>query len=434
MSKEILEAIDGLSKSFDEKIEDVQRVASERAEALESKFNEVQAESARAADEITKAEESVKERALTLGLDKKDIEKYSVTNAIRGFLHTGNPEKECPFELDVHKQLMRNQTDNVEARMGGMAQGEFQRTMSTLSDSTGGFLIPEEVSNTFYDNYRAQTVRGQLGVTEVSPMGIPFRLNKKTGNTTAYRRGETSSVAASDLAFGQLNLSPKSVSARTVISQENVMWTSPSVDAIAERDLMETLNLKQDLDFLNGAGGSNTPIGVLNTTGVVDQATNSGSAGVAPTYEAVGINLPFLLENANALIDDGSLGYCGVPGHIKMLRKEQIGGSTSSDGAYILAPWARPTGSEFLPYKWCSTTQLQGLGADSGASPLLFGRWSDAIHATWGGLMVKRSDIATDGTNNALTEGWVHIVVTGWDDAGVIRPSSIVYDNDMDHA
>lgn len=433
MTDKILEAIEGLSGSFDSKIENVQKVASERADALEAKFNEVQAESARAADELTQAQDSVTERALTLGMDAKDIAKYSVTNAIRGFIHTGNPEKDCPFELDVHKELMRTRTDNVEARMGGQGQREFQRTMTTLSDSTGGFLIPEEVSNTFYDNYRAQTVRGQLGVTEVSPMGIPFRLNKKTGNTTAYRRGESSSVAASDLSFGQLNLSPKSVSARTVISQENVMWSSPSVDALAERDLMETLNLKQDLDFLNGAGGSNTPIGVLNTTGVVNAASGSGTA-YSPNYEAVGVDLPFLLENANALIDDGSLGYCGVPGHIKMLRKEQIGGSTTGDGAYVLAPWARPSGSEFLPYKWCSTTQLQGLGVDSGASPLLFGRWSDAIHATWGGLMVKRSDVATDGTNNALTEGWVHIVVTGWDDSGVIRPASIVYDNDMNHA
>ena len=78
--------------------------------------------------------------------------------------------------------------------------------MTTLTDSTGGFLIAEEVAAMFYNNFRAQTIRGKLGVTEVTPGGIPFRMNKKTGNTTAYRRGETSSVAASDIAFGQRRL------------------------------------------------------------------------------------------------------------------------------------------------------------------------------------------------------------------------------------
>lgn len=432
MSKEIIEAIEGLGKSFEQRLEESAKTAAERADALDKKIEEVRSQHAQAAERIEQTERAVAEQSIDIGLSDKDIKKYSISRAIAGFIKHEDPEKHCPFEYDVHRQIMKAHERKVEERFGGSGEAELQRTMTTLSDSTGGFLIPEEVSNVFYNNFRASTVLGQIGVTEIRPRGIPYRINKKTSNTTAYRRGEGSAVSASDIAFGQVTLSPKSISARTVISAENVMWPEPSTDALVERDLMETLALKMDYDFFMGSGASNTPIGIVNTTGVSNLASNSGT-GAAPTYEKVGVDLPFALRLVN-VPDDGSFAYVGHPGHLKLLRKEQTGGSTTSDGPYILAPWAVPLNGEFLPYKWVDTTALEGLGADSGATPMFFGRWSDAVHAMWGGLMVKRSDVATDGTYNALTQGWNHIVITGWDDVGVIRPAAIKYDNDLDHA
>ena len=431
---EIIEAIDKLSTSIEEKMAKVAQDAEERAAKLEEKINALRSEgNEEGADQASAAQDAVNRRSLTLGLDKKDMEKFSIHNVLRAVI-LGDPEKNAPFEWDLHRQLIKTSEDSVHARVG--ARGiDGLRAMLTTSDATGGFLIPEEIAATFYSDFKARTVRGRLGVTELTPTGIPYRVNKKTGASTAYRRGEASAVAASDIAFGQLNLTPKSVSARAVISQENVMWSNPSVEAVTQRDLIEELELKKDYDFVAGTGGSNTPVGVINTTGIVNNNAGGGS-GQAPTYEVVGVDLPFLLENADALIDDGTLNYLGVPGHIKMLRKEQIAGSAAGDGAYVIPPWGLPAGAGFMPYPFITTTALQGqgLGADAGASPLFFGRWSDALHATWGGLMIKMSDTASDGTVNALTEGMVHVVVTGWDDGGVIRPASIVYDDTMDHA
>lgn len=435
MSKETLEALEGLSTNLEQKHEEMHRKYEEREASLNEKLENLAKESAEGRAALEETIRGLEESALTLNLDDKDVERFSVGALVRG-LQSGNPEKDCPYEWDIHKELLNAESNKTSVvRRMGEAGVEDLRAMLSTSDVSGGLLIPEEVSNTFYGNYRAQTVRGRLGITEVTPKGIPWRANKKTANTTAYRRGEAQAVNESAIAFGQLNLTPKSVAARAVVSQENIMWPEPSVDSMLERDLMESLDLKKDYDLIAGPGGSNTPIGVLNSTGVVDHNSGSGS-GHAPTYEIVGIDMIGLLEDANAYIDDGSLAYLGVPGHARMLRKERIGGSTSSDGQYIIPSWAMPTSTDFFPHKFISTTALQGqgLGADSGASPLLFGRWSDCIHATFGGLLVKKSDTATDGTYNALTQGMFHIVVTGWDDGGVIRPASIVYDSTMDHA
>lgn len=437
MSEQVKNAINEIGdgvKELEERMATLAAASTTREEGFEAKFEEVRALSEAHAQMLADLKADMAERSLSLGMDNKDVEKYSITRAVRGFVQPdGNPEKHCPFELDVHRQLLQTRQDNLEHRMQGLPEVEMQRTMSTLTDGGGGFLVPEEVSGQMYDNYRASTVLGQAGVTNVQPGGFPFRLNKKTGNTTATRRGETSSVAASDVAFGQLSLTPKSLSARSVISQENVMWSRPAVDNIVEADIMESLTLKQDLDALVGAGGANTPIGLLNTTGVTNLNTGSGS-GTAPTYAALGIELPLLVANANALIDDGTLNYVGTPGHVAMLRKQTNAVTTSGALNYILPPYGKPDDGSFLPYNWLNTTQIQGLGADGGASPAFFGRWSDLIHAMWGGLLIKRSDTATDGTNNALTEGWVHLVVMGWDDVGAVRPGAFSYDDTMDHA
>lgn len=440
MSKEVLDRIEALDNAVEA------RAVSEAARltAVEAKIAEVGEQSERAAAAMTEMTEKINKNRMSLGIDAKDAKKFSLSRAIAGFLVHRNPEKYCPFEWDLHKQLLSRCGQGVETRVqadldaeyGGrkmVPDGMLDRTMTTLTGAGGAFLIEDEIFATIYETQRAKSLRAQLGVTMIRPTGFPVRVNKITSNTTAYRRGEGASVSASDIAFGQMTLSPKSVAARGVISQENLMFPSTAIDTILENNLLTSIDLKQDLDFFTGNGSSSAPIGILNTTGVTDQASNSGT-GHAPTYQLVGIDLPFALENNNALVDDGSLKYVGVPGHIKLLRQEKNTVTTSGSTEYIIPPWARPTAADFFPYPLLTTTQLVALGADAGASPLLFGRWSDTFHATFGGAMVKRSDVATDGTYNGLTEGWTHIVLTTWDDVGVIRPSSIVYDNDLDHA
>ncbi len=423
MSKELIDRLDALSKGLDARAaEDSQKLAQ-----LETKVGEIAAGSERALKQLEDSVEQMKKARMDLGLSKKDIAKVSMSRIAKA-LHERNPEKYAPHEWDLHKALIASRGDAIEARF----PDEMQRVMLTTADSTGGFLIPDEVYSTLYANRRAAAVRQQIGVTEIRPTSFPLRVNKQTGSTTAYRRAEGASVSASDIAFGQMTLSPKSVSARTVISQENIMFPQPALDMLIEQDLFRSMDLKKDYDFFLGSGSSTTPIGMTNTTGVTNIASGSGT-GAAPTYEKVGLNIPFALR-LNNVMNDGTFAYVGHPGHLKLLAKEKNTVTTSGALHYIMPPWSNKMNGEDLPYKWVETTAFQGLGADSGATPMFFGMWSDAFHAEFGGALVKRSDVATDGTYNALTQGFVHIVITTWDDVGVIRPASIVYDNDLDHA
>ena len=389
------------------KLEELTESMAQSRAAMEEQVSTVAARSEENATKLEAMQTQVNEASRNLSMpgleDHNDIKQYSLVRAIRGNA-MGNMEKESPLEHRLSEELK-------------------QRTMSFGTNSEGGFLVPEEVVAQFYDLYRPQSVMGLLGVTSLTPAGSPVRINKSTASTTAARATEGAAGAASDMTFAQVTLTPNKVTARTVVSRENTMWSDPTVDAIVARDLMRSIMLKQDLDMLEGSGTAPTPEGVKNATGIGSKAFG-GVAAAAYTYQAL-LDLNGVLEDAN-VPDDGTIAYVSKPGVFRNILKEQIAGSAAGDGAYVIAPGT--TVDTLLQFPKATTTQLSD-GVDTSATTLYLGRWSDVVHARFGGLEIRTSDTASDGTNHAFTQGWIHIVANAWDDVGVIRPASFVIDN-----
>lgn len=424
MSAEIIDRLQQIKSQIDKDREVAEKDAVERENRLVAKIASLQDENQGLRADVDKVLESIKDRNLSLPGIEEEKERFSINRLIRG-MRDGNVEKIAPFELDVHRETMKRNAAEVERRVG--AGGE--RALSTLSDTAGGFFVPQEIVANFYEKYRSVSVRGSLGVTEIRPGGSPVIVNKKTGNTVGYRTGEGEAFSASDIALGRMTLTPKKVAARTFITDEALLLTDPDIDQITERDILQTLDLKMDLDLIEGSGGSNTPIGILNTTGVVNLALNSGTGAYLDWSDVLA--LEGAVEDANALVDDGSLHFLSVPGVFRNLRKQRtVEYSGGTEGAYIFQPGQSL--DDVMPWPCVKSTQIT-TAADANSRAILFGRFSDVFHAVWGGLMIARSDSATDGTYNAFTQGGVHVKATAWDDVGVIRPTAIVYTDDAKH-
>lgn len=416
-----------------EGVEATQTLAQSHGERLDQ-FEERYADMSEAIDGLREAQDNITRNGLSLPGAEDETDNYSISRVMRGIAE-GNLEKHCPHELDISRECAKqNESDLVARGILGDGQQAMFRTMSTLSGATGGILIPEEVIAGYYPVFYAETVKDKLGVTSLNGLtGWPVRVNKQTSGTTAYRHGEGTAPTASDVALGRISLEPKKLSAYTVITKEDVQFTTPSVDGIVMRDQMRRLALRSDLDFFEGAGASNTPLGMVNTSGVVNQEV-TGGASADLIWEYL-VELELALANNNAL--GGSLAYVTKPGVLAQYRKYRIdNGGGAGTGQYLTPPGADP----ISPHPIYTTTQLaQGTSGnvaahDANGTFLYFGNWADTIHALWGGMVVRRSDQASDGTNHYFTEDKVGVISTMWDDCAVVRGESVVYTDDVKFA
>lgn len=92
---------------------------------------------------------------------------------------------------------------------------------------------------------------------------------KQTGASTAYwLETESTALTLTDMTFGALALSPKTVAAGTSFSRQLLLQSDPSIQALVMDDLVRVLALAIDLAIIDGSGASGQPTGILNTTGI----------------------------------------------------------------------------------------------------------------------------------------------------------------------
>ncbi len=107
------------------------------------------------------------------------------------------------------------------------------------------------------------------------------QFTRKTGKASVtWQAGDGSSVTASDQAFGQLSMTPKTAVAITDISLQLLRQASESAEQIVMSDLATDLAIDGlDNAVINGAGGKE-PLGIKNTVGIT-----SGQDAASATYE-----------------------------------------------------------------------------------------------------------------------------------------------------
>lgn len=301
------------------------------------------------------------------------------------------------------------------------------RTLQTLVDQKGGFMLPVEWASMIYDNtFRASTVLGQAGATVVNPKHT-FKIARKNGNTVAYRRGEGTAVAASSISLGVVEMRPRGIGARSKITLEQMLFGDGRVETMNQADLIESILLKQDLDAFYGNGAENTPLGLFNTPGVVDLNLTSSSTR-AMTWADV-LELEQKLRDNKVNLAGARIHYVGRSRAFHGLRTQRVGGSTTGDGPYVFAP-----GSDFklaMPFSPLYSEQFPANAADANGGDVFVGDFRPAMVARFGGLLVLNSEHANDGAFNAPFDGGKHVVVFGWDDFAYVTPPSMVYTSRM---
>lgn len=295
-----------------------------------------------------------------------------------------------------------------------------EKAMSQGTDTAGGYIVPEEAITQVIEKLKANVIAYDLGARDMPCTGVPVSIPKLTTAATGYWVSENSTITSSDLGFEQINMTPKTVAGRVILSNLLLETSTPTADSIIEQDLAQQLGLAVDLGVLNGGagGGAGEPTGIMQTAGAgtFQTALRSNAAPtVAELMEAITD-----LDSANAL--RGRLGWAMHPIALSKCRQiEEDGGSN-----YVPVT-AVNTSSGFADtlfgYPVRTSTQMVAPTGSAVDRSILFGNFDDVMIARWGGMRL----LASDTSDDAFSKDQTHIRATMRVDVAVRHAESFSY-------
>ena len=298
-----------------------------------------------------------------------------------------------------------------------------EKAMSQGTDTAGGYIVPEEAITQVIERLKAQVVAYDLGARDMTGTGVPVTIPKLTSSATGYWVSENSTITSSDLGFEQINMVPKTVAGRVILSNLLLETSTPTADSIIEQDLASQLGLAVDAGVLNGSsgGGAGEPVGIMQTSGV-STVTTAAQIGTPPTVANM---MEFLsdLDNANAL--RGRLGFCLHPlalSEIRQMTVDYAGTSTPLTAVNTSTGFA----DTLFGYPMRTSTQMVAPTASNFARSVLFGNWDDVMICRWGGLRL----LASDTSDDAFSKDQTHVRATMRVDVALRHPESFAYSVD----
>jgi HK97 family phage major capsid protein len=342
----------------------------------------------------------------------RELSRYSLLAAGR---HAAGMGGDARREIEIGQELQR--------RTGITAQGILvptailnrrnrQEQRVLLSGTSGAGAIPsehhpEELVSYLYNN----TITAKLGARVLSGLQGNVTIPAvDTGSTSAWI-AENGSLSAADADINSKTASQKHVGARTEVSRNMMLQSSPDVEKLFRDDMSANLGAAVDGAALVG-GGSNQP------TGITAALAGDLATFATPTW-AEGLQMVASLDSANAL--NGSLGWAMHPSCVKKLRSTVRVAST--DSAFIM-----DSPNELYGYQAQTSNALVGLGspADRG---IIFGNWADLLIAEWGAV-----DFLANPYGDGYAKGNVEFRALATVDVVVRRNSSFRVANDMQTA
>lgn len=328
--------------------------------------------------------------AETLDVPKKDAKRYSYARAIlKAAMQREGTGKFDGIEAELSNEIDKR-LDATIPRHGGIfvpvdlrSDEDRQRALDSKTVTKGPELIQEEHGE-LIEILRQKTVLSRLGARFLTGLTAPVSFPKQTGRLTAYWVGENPAVDVpeSDLAFGTVNLIPKTMQATTSYSRQLLVQTSFDVEGMVKSELGEEHSLLLDRTAFHGEGTGNEPTGLYKTPDV-----NVVAVGGVPDFADVINTIAAVLDdNANY----GNLGWALTP--LMAARLRQILEFPTAPGGRPL--WEGSFEDGVLgSYRAIATNQMSKTmtgsedtgGVEHGA---IYGNWSQLLIGMFLGLEI----------------------------------------------
>ncbi|MGO1305734.1 MAG: phage major capsid protein [Sphingomonas parapaucimobilis] len=144
----------------------------------------------------------------------------------------------------------------------GDQTGQIVANMEQSTATKGGYLVDQVYSQDFIGLLRPQVVIRRMGARSVPMPDGNLTMRKQTGSTNAGYVGERQPAPTTDITVDQLKMSAKTLRALVPITNQLIRRASMGVDAMVRDDLVRSAAVKEDQQFLRGAGSDTAPKGL----------------------------------------------------------------------------------------------------------------------------------------------------------------------------
>jgi HK97 family phage major capsid protein/HK97 family phage prohead protease len=346
-------------------------------------------------------------------MDQRDATRFNITAGIRAALSGDWSSYEAGLvrEMSAEVQKSMGRSPSAERAFFVPFSALTRATYVTSGATTGGNLVQTDLlDQDFIEFLRNRSTMLAAGVRTMPGLQGNVAIPRRSGvASTYYLSTQTTAITQSESTFDQVTLSPKNLAALSKYSRQTLLQSTPGIEQLVRTDLIDGINVAMDLGILNGSGSSGQPTGIMQTSGIGSVAI--GTNGGAITLEAL-VNLETELTIDNVPVDRNSVSYitnAKVMGNLKKLR---AGGSSSSDGPFLvndnlLAIGRGATPSVVNGYPIYVTNQVPSnltKGSTSGTcSAVLIGDYSQAMVGLWGNGLEITVGEDSDDFSKALT-------------------------------
>lgn len=332
-----------------------------------------------------------------LGMERKEVERYSVLRALRAhlaFQETGTPmAKIAPFEHKVGLELMdRLPAERQESVRGILVPWDVQQSWTSGSrvapmDTTENVHLvgTDHLAGSFIEALRARSVVMSAGARSLSGLVGDVSIPRLDTPATFAWLAEDGSVTAGEQVTGSVTLSPTTVAGAISVTRRLLKQSSPDVEMLIRDDLTTGAAIEIDNKALTGSGAANQPTGVVNQSGV---GTSTILVAGSPTYVEF-VEFETDVAAANGL--RGSLAYVMHPTVVGNAKTTVV---DAGSGRFVVEGRQDGGGLVGNGYPVLNTV-------NAGANGIIFGNWTELLIGFWGVLDLQ-ADPFTDGAKGGL--------------------------------
>lgn len=341
----------------------------EKQQKREKDLDELQTPPLFAGDK-TKTKDKTKDKTKNV-----DIKRYSLMRAIQaqatGDWSKAKYERKCSLEI----------ADTLGREAKGMfVPYEVQRNVLSTANSSA-LVGTEHRDDMFIEALEAESIVIGLGARVLTGLVGNVDIPKALGGISFDWIAEDEDAPATDASFGTVSLTPKTIAGAVAISRKLMKQSSISVERLIEADIRRGVALAIDEAVIAGDGTGNSPIGIINTTGVNTQAISDTTNSVPTFAETVGFETALAEDNALR----GSLAYITTPKINGLTKTKPI---DTGSGIFLnkdnIMNGYKVVGSSLVP-----------------ANKTIFGNYNDIIIGMWG-VMDLVVDTATKASSGGL--------------------------------
>ena len=262
----------------------------------------------------------------------------------------------------------------------------------------GGNLVATNLlADNFIEVLRNASVTAQLGARYLTDLVGKVDIPRQSAAMSVGWVGESTAGTESEGTFDKVSLSPKTVSAWSVMSRLMMLQSTPSIEMIAREDLLAVCALALDLASLSGTGSSGQPLGIVNSSGI--NSVIGGTNGASLTFDQI-IQLKTAPRVANASLANMAFALNSKSiGYMETLKSSTGQYLWSNDGSVSGGVGATLKGERYVSSQQLRSTLTKGTSSGI-CSELLYGNWRELLIGMWGVMEIAVNPYDSTGFKN----------------------------------